>query len=284
MSRRLSFGSRRDRRATSRFRRWTRLASTLGARSDLRLSWNGEALDRLIDAEHARLVEVVATFLGRAGWEVAAEVTFWIRGERGSLDLLGVACADAVGVVVEIKSVVPDQQSMLAAHDRKCRLGLEIAKSRGWSGAAVAKLLVIRESRTSRRRVEAHATTFGTEFPDRALAVRRWLERPEASRPLRGLWFLSDGRQAEHSSSGPLSLTCSPSTSPEAPQLETCRVVPTVDMSTTSLGRVPTSRPCDGRKCGRPDCVHSVIRRRGIGAIAAFERNDWAMEREWFAS
>ena len=92
--------------------------------------------------------------LRRAGWEVAAEVTFWIRGERGSVDLLAWHAPTGIVLVVEIKTVVPDQQSMLASHDRKARLGLEIAKARGWNGAVVAKLLVIRESRTSRRRVD----------------------------------------------------------------------------------------------------------------------------------
>lgn len=173
-----------------------RLAGALGARSEFRLSWNGEALDRLIDADHARLVEVVATVLRRAGWEVAAEVTFWIRGERGSVDLLAWHAPTRIVLVVEIKTVVPDQQSMLASHDRKARLGIEIAKARGWSGGAVAKLLVIRESRTSRRRVESHETTYATEYPDRAIAIRRWLLRPDASKLMRGLWFLSDGRQA----------------------------------------------------------------------------------------
>ena len=172
-----------------------RIAGTLGAWTDLRLSWNGEALDRLIDADHARLVEVVAAVLRLAGWEVAAEVTFWIRGERGSVDLVAWHARTRLVLIVEIKTVVPDQQSMLASHDRKVRLGLEIAKSRGWHGTAVAKLLVIRESRTARRRVEAHATTYGTEYPDRAFAIRRWLEHPDASQLLRGLWFLSDGRR-----------------------------------------------------------------------------------------
>jgi transcriptional regulator with XRE-family HTH domain len=177
-----------------------RLAGVLGARSDLRLSWNGEALDRLLDADHAQLVEFVAVLLRAAGWEVAAEVTFWIRGERGSVDLLAWHARTRFVLVVEIKTVVPDQQSMLASHDRKVRLGLEIAKSRGWIGVGVGKLLVIRESRTSRRRVEAHTTTYGTEYPDRAFAIRRWLAHPDDARPLRGLWFLSDdrGRSTRH--------------------------------------------------------------------------------------
>jgi transcriptional regulator with XRE-family HTH domain len=171
-----------------------RVANALGARTDLRLSWNGEALDRLLDSDHARLVEAVAKLLRDAGWEVAAEVTFWVRGERGSVDLLAWRSTFRIVLVVEVKTVVPDQQSMLAAHDRKVRLGIEIAQSRGWDGVVVAKLLVIRESRTARRRVEALATTYDAEYPDRAHAIRRWLDHPDPSTPLRGLWFLSPDR------------------------------------------------------------------------------------------
>src|SRR4051812_15487326 len=63
------------------------IATVLGARIDLRLNWNGEALERLLDGAHALLVEAMATFLRAAGWDVAVEVTFLVRGERGSIDL-----------------------------------------------------------------------------------------------------------------------------------------------------------------------------------------------------
>lgn len=65
-----------------------RVAQAVGARTDLRLSWNGEALDRLLDADHARLVEAISETLGANGWVVTLEATFWIRGERGSIDVL----------------------------------------------------------------------------------------------------------------------------------------------------------------------------------------------------
>jgi transcriptional regulator with XRE-family HTH domain len=167
------------------------VAQALGARTDLRLSWNGEALDRLLDSAHAALVESVVTRLRRAGWEVATEVTFWIRGERGSVDVLAWHAASRVVLVVEVKSVVPDVQGMLAALDRKVRLASEIASERGWSPLAVAKLLVIGESRTARRRVAAHEQTFLNEFPARAVDVRRMIDQPDARTPLRGLLFLS---------------------------------------------------------------------------------------------
>ncbi|HET9851013.1 MAG TPA: hypothetical protein VFP56_00740, partial [Candidatus Limnocylindrales bacterium] len=95
-----------------------------------------------------------------------------------------------VVLIVEVKSVVPDVQSMLAAIDRKRRLALAIARERGWTATAVATLLVIGESRTSRRRVDAHAATFEQAFPYRAIEVRRWLAAPDSA-PLHGLWFLS---------------------------------------------------------------------------------------------
>ena len=63
------------------------LADALGARLDCRLLWNGEALDRLLDESHAALVETVVRWLTSLGWEVATEVSFSIRGERGSIDV-----------------------------------------------------------------------------------------------------------------------------------------------------------------------------------------------------
>lgn len=169
------------------------VAGALGARTDLRLSWNGEALDRLLDEAHARLVDAVAGRLRRAGWDVVLEATFWIRGDRGSIDVLAWHPGTRMVLIIEIKSVVPDMQAMLASINRKTRLALEIARERGWSPIGVGSLLVIGESRTARRRVAAHTTTFDIEFPHRGVAIRRWLEQPTAASPLRGLWFLSAG-------------------------------------------------------------------------------------------
>jgi transcriptional regulator with XRE-family HTH domain len=167
------------------------VAQALGARTDLRLSWNGEALDRLLDSAHAAIVELVVARLRRAAWEVATEVTFWIHGERGSMDVLAWHAAAQIVLVVEVKSVVPDVQGMLSALDRKVRLAPKVARERGWSPLGVSKLLVIGESRTGRRRVAAHEQTFLNAFPSRAIEVRRAIQLPDAREPLRGLLFLS---------------------------------------------------------------------------------------------
>lgn len=172
-----------------------RVAQALGSRVDVRLSWQGEALDRLLDRDHARLVEVATRQLRARGWEIRTEVTFWIRGERGSVDILAWHEASLTLLVVEIKSVVPDVQATLSTLDRKARLGAEIASTVGWRPRKIARLLAINASRTSRRRVEAHASTFEAALPDRLVKVRRFLASPTDD-PLRGLIFLTGSPQA----------------------------------------------------------------------------------------
>ena len=166
---------------------YEKVAGALDALADLRLNWHGEGLDRLLDGDHAELVEAIAIRL--RGWEVRTEVSFWIRGERGSVDVLAWHAVSGTVLVVEVKSVVPDVQAMLFTLDRKARLGIEIAASVGWNARVVSRLLVIGESRTARRRVEQHRATFRASFPDRFVRVRRFLVAPDAQ-PLRGLLFL----------------------------------------------------------------------------------------------
>jgi hypothetical protein len=154
------------------------------------LNWQAEGLDRLLDQDHARLVELVTRLLRAEGWDVRAEVTFWVRGERGSVDLLAWHEASLTLLVIEVKSVVPDVQATLTTLDRKGRLGDEIAGSVGWRPRTVARLLVINASRTSRRRIAAHAATFDAALPHRLVEIRRYLTNPTGE-ALRGLMFLT---------------------------------------------------------------------------------------------
>ena len=173
-----------------------RLASVLQARVLVRLSWNGEALDRLLDARHATTVEEVVRTLRAHAWDVLTEVSFNEFGERGSIDILAFHPRTHVLLVVEVKTVIADAQELQATLDRKVRLAPKIARSRGWAAARVATLLVVVESRTNRDRVARLGATFGNAFPHRNVAIRRWLSRPEQDRPLRGLWFLRIGTEA----------------------------------------------------------------------------------------
>lgn len=167
-----------------------RIAVALGARLELRLLWHGEALDRLLDEDHARLVEAIIRELRALGWEVAPEVTFAIFGERGSIDVLAWHAATRTLLVIEVKSVVPDMQATLAGMDRKVRLAPAIGRSRGWSPTAVATLLVLPDDRTARRRVAAMGATLGAKLPARTVAVRRWLANPSGA--MAGILFLTN--------------------------------------------------------------------------------------------
>jgi transcriptional regulator with XRE-family HTH domain len=157
------------------------IAAALGARVDVRLLWQGEGLDRLLDAGHADLVERILRILGDAGWLTATEVSFNVRGERGSIDILAFHPATGSLLVSEVKSVVPDMQAMLIGIDRKGRLARDIALERGWQVTNVSRLLVLPDDRTARRRVQQHAETFRIALPARTAAIRRWLRHPEGS-------------------------------------------------------------------------------------------------------
>jgi transcriptional regulator with XRE-family HTH domain len=173
----------------------TAVTDALGATLDLRLRWNGEALDRLLDEGHAAAVEQTARLLIGWHWEVSTEVTFAIYGERGSVDILARHQLTGVLLVVEVKTVVPDLQSMLAAHDRKARLAPAIARERSWPAGPVARLLVIVASRTARRRVAEHHATFATTYAKSSPAMRAWLRHPGRD-PVAGLLFVPNTRHA----------------------------------------------------------------------------------------
>jgi transcriptional regulator with XRE-family HTH domain len=174
------------------------IAEALGARYIPRVSWQGEALDRLLDAAHAGLVDEVVRVLVRNGWTVIPEATFSRYGERGSIDILAWHEGQRALLIVEVKSVVPDLQGLLAGIDRKCRIAPELAAARGWRVRSVSRLIVLPDDRTARRRLEHHAATFAAAYPARNVAVRRWLARPDSA--LAGVLFLpsSSSTTARH--------------------------------------------------------------------------------------
>ncbi len=165
-----------------------RIAEALDASLEIRLRWNGEGLDRLLDHAHAGLVEQVVERLRGEGWEADVEASFSIGGERGSIDVLGYHETSGIVLVTEVKSVVPDSQATLSGLDRKARLAPDIARARGWACRGVARLLVVGDSSTSRRRIDTLAATYRTNFPLSGVAVRQWLRRPDG--PMAGLLFL----------------------------------------------------------------------------------------------
>lgn len=165
------------------------IAFALGARATIDLWIPGGEIARLLDEDHATLQQLVASSLARLGQEVAAEVSFSIYGERGSVDLLARHAPTRTLLVVEIKTDLLDVQDTVGTLDRKRRLALKIAADRGWDQANnVGTWLVFPESMRLRRKVDRFAALLGRAFPAHGHDMERWLRRPEG--PIHALSFV----------------------------------------------------------------------------------------------
>lgn len=150
--------------------------------------WRGGELDRLLDAGHAAVVGHVCTILRERGWEVLAEVTFSVYGERGSIDVLAWHPGRRTLLVIEVKTEITSAEETLRRHDVKVRLAPGIGRERfGAAPARVARLLIVADDTTNRRRVERLGPVLDTAYPARGRQVRDWLADP--ARDLRGLMF-----------------------------------------------------------------------------------------------
>lgn len=167
----------------------------LGAGLHIGVRWNGEALDRLLDEGHARLVAAVVGRLNELGWETSVEVSFAVGTERGSIDVLGYHRRTAALLVGEVKSVVPDAGGTVYGLDRKARLAPVIARERGLAVRTVSRLLIVGDSRTARRRIARFAALWAAAFPVRGRQLAAWLRDP-GERSISGLWLVETGRPA----------------------------------------------------------------------------------------
>lgn len=170
------------------------VASVLGARTDVRLLWNGPELDRLMDEGHAALGSHVKRRLERWGWTVRVEVSYSRYGERGRIDLLAFHPASSVLLVIELKTELVDVQGLLGSLDAKARLARGIAGRFGWNARRVVPAIVFAEDRTTRNRLARVAALFD-RYALRGRAATAWLARPNA--PASGLLWITavDGRR-----------------------------------------------------------------------------------------
>lgn len=155
-----------------------RVAAALGARLYPNLSWQGERLDRLIDAGHADLQNTITSMLRSMGWQVAVEVSFSHYGERGRYDILAFHAATGVILVVEVKTAIGDVQATLGTMDVKVRLAIATARTQGWSSPHIAiPALVIADERQQHRLLHQHAALF-SRLSLRGRPARAWLRAP----------------------------------------------------------------------------------------------------------
>lgn len=170
------------------------IAVALQADLDIVLRWNGTELDRLLNAGHSAMHELVVGILTAAGWEVVPERSFSIWGERGVIDLLAWHAATRSLLVVELKTEIVEVQRLIGTVDRYRRLAPQVVRDLGWEPLIVAAWVAVAESPTNRRRLGEHASVLRAAFPSDGRTVAGWLRRP--SGPLAALSFLSDARVA----------------------------------------------------------------------------------------
>jgi transcriptional regulator with XRE-family HTH domain len=174
--------------------------AALDAAFDGSVTWRAGDLDRLLDERHAAIVEAVARFLRAAGWEVIPELTYSEFGDRGSIDLLAAYGPGKAVAVFEIKTDLTVIEETIRRHHEKTRLVDEKLARRqfGWEPRMVARILVVPEDLTIRRRVAAHDATLRAAYPMGSRQVRAWLAQPStattasgAAGLIGGIWFLT---------------------------------------------------------------------------------------------
>ena len=170
------------------------LAAALRADIDIVLRWNGADLDRLLNAGHSAMHELVVGILTATGWEVVPERSFSIWGERGVVDLLAWHAATRSLLVVELKTEIVEVQRLIGTVDRYRRLAPAIVHDLGWEPVTVGTWVAVAECPTNRRRLGEHAGVLRAAFPSDGRTVPGWLRRPSGS--LLALSFLSDVRVA----------------------------------------------------------------------------------------
>lgn len=166
-----------------------RVAAALGASVYLQLRWQGEQLDRLMDAAHASLQQSVAELLTKLGWIVRVEVSFNQYGDRGRVDVIAFHPSARVLLVVEVKTALGDLQETLGRIDVKARLARSLARGLGWTNVSqVVPALVIGDTRLARRVVADHAALFH-RFEVRGRAALARLRRHDQPLSTGLLWF-----------------------------------------------------------------------------------------------
>ena len=183
------------------------VADVLDIRVQLDAWWRSGRVDHLLDRTHAALVEHIVRLLQADGWTTRVEVTFNEFGERGSADVVGWHPVERALLIAEIKTRVDDLQDTAGVFSRKVRiLPKVLARDEGWDALTVGRLLVFADTRANRELVRAHRATFDAIWPERSIAVLRWLRRPRPRPPAAsstgkrvdrgfgGIWFVPAAR------------------------------------------------------------------------------------------
>jgi transcriptional regulator with XRE-family HTH domain len=157
---------------------------------ELVVRWRGGELDRLVNRRHAAMHEAaLGMFAEHPGWQLVSELSFNVWGERGVIDLAAWHEGRRALALNELKSEFVDPGELVGTMDRRKRLALDIARSRGWSPLVVGVWVLVDDTRTNRRHLAASRRLLRGAFPADGHAMRRWLDDPVE--PVAGLSFLT---------------------------------------------------------------------------------------------
>lgn len=173
-----------------------RMASALEIRVDVQPRWRAGDLDRLLNARHSGLHEVVASMFATElpGWVLAPEVSFAVFGERGVIDIVAWHPERRELLIIELKTDISDVNELVGTVDRKRRLATRVARDRGWDPIEVGVWVIVADGRTNRRRIDAHRTMLRAAFPSDGRAIRSWLLGATRRGPIAALsMWIPDG-------------------------------------------------------------------------------------------
>jgi transcriptional regulator with XRE-family HTH domain len=167
-----------------------RVASALDIRVDLVPRWRAGDLDRLLNAKHSQLHELVARWFAKElpTWVLAPEVSYAIYGERGVIDIVAWHPGRRAILVIELKTDVVDVNQLIGKVGEKARLIRRIVRDRGWDPLTVSTWVIVASGRTNRARLAAHQAVLRAAFPADGRGMRRWLADPAGSVAALSLW------------------------------------------------------------------------------------------------
>jgi len=143
-------------------------AAVMDLRVEFRVAGRGADVARLLDEEHAAIVETIAASMARVGWQVEAEASYSEFGERGRVDLLAFHPATTVLAVTEVKTDLADLQDLFGSLNVKARLAPGLGRRRGWRASRVVSVLAVAATAANRAVVGVHPALFSP-------FERRWL-------------------------------------------------------------------------------------------------------------
>jgi hypothetical protein len=174
-----------------------RVAGALDVRVDLVARWRAGDLDRLLNAGHSQLHELVARWFGKElpAWILAPEVSYAIYRERGVVDIVAWHPGRRAILVIELKTDIVDINQLMGKVGEKARLIRQIVRDRGWDPLTVSTWVIVAGGRTNRARLAAHRAVLRAAFPADGRAMRSWLSDPVGQMAALSIWTETAGRQ-----------------------------------------------------------------------------------------